>query len=145
MTYFHTFLDSYTCHFHTQRSTYSILYTYTKLHTPNNAKMLSDQPSKCVQVRNVVRTHVTLTVVYPFPVVSLILVVFVSYWMELIVNPGVSCQRQQRRKMTVTQPKWRQFCVEDGGLLEIVFYAVKVTFVGYQFLTDFDSESMFMF
>ena len=25
-------------------------------------------------------------------------------------------------KMTVAQPKSRQFCVEDGGLLEIVFF-----------------------
>ena len=46
--------------------------------------------------------------------------------------------------MTVAQHKWRPFCVEDGGILEIVFFAIKVTFVGYQFLTDFDSESMFM-
>ena len=52
-----------------------------------------------------------------------------------------SCQRQQRGKMTVTQPKCRQFCVEYGGLLEIVFLAIKVTFVGYQFLTDFDSQN----
>ena len=34
-----------------------------------------------------------------------------------------------------------QFCVEDGGLLEIVFLAIKVTFVGYQFLTDFDYQN----
>ena len=33
--------------------------------------------------------------------------------------------------MTVTQPKWRQFCVEDGGLLESVFFAIKVTFIGF--------------
>ena len=64
--------------------------------------------------------------------------------MEPIVNPGVSCQRQQRGKMTVTQPKWRQLCVEYGSLLEIVFFSIKVTFVGYQFLIDFDSESMCM-
>ena len=61
--------------------------------------------------------------------------------MEPIVNPGVSCQRQQRGKMTATQPKWRQLCVEYGGLLEIVFFSIKVTFVGYQFLTDFDSQN----
>ena len=61
--------------------------------------------------------------------------------MEPIVNPGVSCQWQQRGKMTATQPKWCQLCVEYGGLLEIVFFAIKVTFVGYQFLTDFDSQN----
>ena len=61
--------------------------------------------------------------------------------MEPIVNPGVSCQRQQRGKMSATQPKWRQLCVEYGGLLEIVFFAIKVTFVGYQFLTDFYSHN----
>ena len=60
------------------------------------------------------------------------------------MNPGVSCQRQQRGKMPVAQPKRRQFSVEDGGLLEIIFFAIKVTFVGSQFLTDFDSESMFV-
>ena len=38
------------------------------------------------------------------------------------MNPGVGCQRQQRAEMTVAQPKWRQFCVEDGGLLEIIFF-----------------------
>ena len=60
------------------------------------------------------------------------------------MNGADSEPRQQRGKITVTQPNWRQFCVEDGGLLENVFLAIKVTFVGYQFLTDFDSESMFM-
>ena len=64
-----------------------------------------------------------------------------SEFAEPIVNPGVSCQRQQRGKMTATQPKWRQLCVEYGGLLEIVFFAIKVTFVGYQFLTDFYSHN----
>ena len=59
--------------------------------------------------------------------------------LAFIMNGAVSCQRQQRGKMTVTQPK---FCVEDGGLLEIVFLAIKVTFVGYQFLTDFDSRNL---
>ena len=57
------------------------------------------------------------------------------------MNPVDSCQRQQRVKMNVTQPKWRQFCVEDGGLLEIVFLVIKVTFVGSQFLNDFDSQN----
>ena len=57
------------------------------------------------------------------------------------MNPGVSCQRLQRGKMTATQPKCRQLCVEYGGLLEIVFFAIKVTFVGYQFLTDFYSHN----
>ena len=61
--------------------------------------------------------------------------------MEPIENPGVSCQRQQRRKMPVAQPKWRQFSVEVGGLLEIVFFAIKVTFVSSQFPTDFDSQN----
>ena len=62
---------------------------------------------------------VRYVIVYSFP----------SFYfkMEPIVNPGFSCQRQQRGKITVTQPK---FCVEDGGLLEIVFFAIKVTFVG---------------
>ena len=32
------------------------------------------------------------------------------------------------REMTASQPKWRQLCVEYGGLLEIVFFAIKVTF-----------------
>ena len=43
--------------------------------------------------------------------------------------------------MAATQPKWRQLCVEYGSLLEIVFLSIKVTFVGYQFLTDFDSQN----
>ena len=33
------------------------------------------------------------------------------------------------------------FCVEDGDFLEIVFFAIKVTFVGYQFMTDFGSQN----
>ena len=45
------------------------------------------------------------------------------------------------REMPVAQPKRRQFSVEDGGLLEIVFFAIKVTFVGSQFPTDFDSRN----
>ena len=52
-------------------------------------------------------------------------------------QPG---RQQQRGKMHVAQPKWRQFSVEDGGLLEIVFFAIKVPFVGSQFLTDFNSQ-----
>ena len=52
-------------------------------------------------------------------------------------QPG---RQQQRGKMHVAQPKWRQFSVEDGGLLEIVFFAIKVPFVGSQFLTDFYSQ-----
>ena len=44
------------------------------------------------------------------------------------------------REMTASQPKWRQLCVEYGGLLEIVFFAIKVTFAGYQFMTDFYSR-----
>ena len=38
-------------------------------------------------------------------------------------------------------PRGRQFCVEDGSLLEIVFFWRSVTFLGYQFLTDFDSQN----
>ena len=53
---------------------------------------------------------------------------FYLKWLEPIVNSGVSCQRQQRGKMTATQPKWRQFCVEDGGLLEIVFFCDQIYF-----------------
>ena len=45
------------------------------------------------------------------------------------------------REMTASQPKWRQLCVEYGGLLEIVFFAIKVTFAGYQFMTDFYSQN----
>ena len=60
--------------------------------------------------------------------------------MEPIVNPGVTANDSSEGKW-LAQPKWRQFCVEDGGLLEIIFLAIKVTFVGYQFLTDFDSQN----
>ena len=45
------------------------------------------------------------------------------------------------REMTASQPKSRQLCVEYGGLLEIVFFAIKVTFAGYQFMTDFYSQN----
>ena len=45
------------------------------------------------------------------------------------------------REMTASQPKCRQLCVEYGGLLEIVFFAIKVTFAGYQFMTDFYSQN----
>ena len=45
------------------------------------------------------------------------------------------------REMTASQPKRRQLCVEYGGLLEIVFFAIKVTFAGYQFMTDFYSQN----
>ena len=46
------------------------------------------------------------------------------------------------REMTASQPKWRQLCcVEYDGLLEIVFFAIKVTFAGYQFMTDFYSQN----
>ena len=45
------------------------------------------------------------------------------------------------REMTASQPKWHQLCVEYGGLLEIVFFAIKVTFAGYQFMTDFYSQN----
>ena len=30
--------------------------------------------------------------------------------------------------MNVMQPKWRQFCVEDGDLLEIVFFSDQIYF-----------------
>ena len=45
------------------------------------------------------------------------------------------------REMTASQPKRRQLCVEYGGLLEIVFFAIKVIFAGYQFMTDFYSQN----
>ena len=40
----------------------------------------------------------------------------------------LSTTAQQRGKMPVTQPKWRQFCVEDGCLLEIVFFCDQIYF-----------------
>ena len=52
---------------------------------------------------------------------------------------------QQRGKMTATQPKWRQFCVEDGGLLEIIFFADQIYFCWLSVSDWFWlSESMFM-
>ena len=63
---------------------------------------------------------------------------FYLKWLKPIVNPGVGCQWQQRGKMPVAQPKWCQFSVEDGGFF---FLAIRVTFVGSQFLTDFDYQN----
>ena len=45
------------------------------------------------------------------------------------------------REMTASQPKRRQLCVEYGGPPEKVLFAIKVTFAGYQFMTDFHSQN----
>ena len=46
---------------------------------------------------------------------------------------------------SITQPKWRQFCVEDGGLLEIIFLGDESYFCRLSVSDWFwISESMFM-
>ena len=40
-------------------------------------------------------------------------------------EPGHQLPTTAAKEMTVMRPKGRQFCVEDGGLLEIVFFCAQ--------------------
>ena len=41
-------------------------------------------------------------------------------------EPGRQLPTTAAREMTASQPKWRQLCVEYGGLLEIVFLGMRI-------------------
>ena len=52
-------------------------------------------------------------------------------------EPGRQLPTTAARENECNATQVTSVCVEDGGLLEIVFFY----FVGYQFLTDFDSQN----
>ena len=43
---------------------------------------------------------------------------------------------------TIPEVRLKVDMIQYGGLLEIVLFAIKVTFAGYQFMTDFYSQNL---
>ena len=60
------------------------------------------------------------------------------------MNPGVSCQRQQRGKMTNATKVTSVLCRRWRPSRNRIFLRSNLFLQVYQFPTDFDSESMFM-